>query len=220
MNSKTDKTADAIAATIDSVPGYPKIAEVMGEHMRDSIRAASEPTKNINDVVRESYAIAKEKGWWDRPRPKSLVTLLILSEISEVLEDHRNGMPWDHEFVDDNGKPMGPPSEMADVIIRIADYCGYKGYELELTELVEDSEVLDPIKWLALAAAHICEANEFGEEDEGTTAYKECMEERYSKAVSRVVGLAQCTGVDLWAAIDRKQRYNRTRPYRHGNKQA
>jgi NTP pyrophosphatase (non-canonical NTP hydrolase) len=54
--------------------------------------------------------------------------MLIVSEAAEALEDVRNG---DFELrVTSEGKPVGLPSELADIIIRVADYAEWQGYDL------------------------------------------------------------------------------------------
>ncbi len=69
------------------------------------------------------------------------------SELSEALEDHRRGARpdevWDVDGaskmktaypVAENGglnKPCGIPSELADVMIRILDFCGANGIDIE-----------------------------------------------------------------------------------------
>lgn len=54
------------------------------------------------------------------------------SELSEALEDHRNGEDPDAiSFSGASLKPVGIPIELADVLIRIFDMCGYYGIDLE-----------------------------------------------------------------------------------------
>ncbi|MEK8133136.1 hypothetical protein WMW72_35260 [Paenibacillus filicis] len=102
---------------------------------------------NINELVKAAHANAIDKGWYEEPRSFGDKIALIHSEVSEALEDHRNGnnpqTVW-YEIKDTDGqiiksnllesekwKPCGIPSELADIVIRVADMCGYYGIDLE-----------------------------------------------------------------------------------------
>ena len=84
----------------------------------------------IKGLVYEAHNNSVKHGWWDgdnRNIPEKIA--LIHSEASEALEDYRNG---DMRLeVDQNGKPVGFPSELADIVIRVADLCGYLEIDLE-----------------------------------------------------------------------------------------
>lgn len=85
----------------------------------------------ISELVKQSHQMAKDKGFYDsvltrRNIPEAL--MLIVSEISEGLEELRKGKP--NVYVNDN-KPEGLGVELADAVIRIADLCGYLGVDLE-----------------------------------------------------------------------------------------
>lgn len=83
----------------------------------------------INDLVNELHAVAKSKGWYDPPRTPVETHMLIVSEIAEATECVRVGEPAC--YVSDSGKPEGEAVELADAVIRIMDYFGYKGWDLE-----------------------------------------------------------------------------------------
>lgn len=91
--------------------------------------------KSISDWVRQSHITAKSKGWWDEAQspekefPEKM--LLVISEISEAVEEFRNGHALDEVYTAENGKPEGVPVELADALIRIFDLCGYAGIDLE-----------------------------------------------------------------------------------------
>lgn len=85
--------------------------------------------KTLGDWQRELYEIAKEKGWHDRPRHISEIVALLHSEASEILEEARDGRT--ELSYDENGKPVGVPSELADLVIRALDAAEELGIDLE-----------------------------------------------------------------------------------------
>lgn len=90
--------------------------------------------RTISEWVRDSHEQAKGKGWHDGPK-RDFGTLIALmhSELSEALEEARNGHPMNETYTTDAhpGKPEGVGIEFADVLIRIFDACGLLGIDLE-----------------------------------------------------------------------------------------
>jgi NTP pyrophosphatase (non-canonical NTP hydrolase) len=88
---------------------------------------------NINQAVLDSYNNAYEHGWHDKERSVAELICLMHSELSEALEEHRNGkLPTEVYYNEAKpDKPEGIPIELADCIIRIFDFCGKYGIDLE-----------------------------------------------------------------------------------------
>ncbi|MBD2861626.1 hypothetical protein IDH45_06420 [Paenibacillus sp. IB182363] len=84
----------------------------------------------MTTLVKAAHQNAIDKGWYEEPRSFGEVIALMHSELSEALEDHRNGRGLT-EIYYEGEKPCGIPTELADVVIRIFDTCGHLGIDLE-----------------------------------------------------------------------------------------
>lgn len=90
---------------------------------------------NFNNFCDEAHKIAKEKGWWDKERNVGEILMLVVSELSEAMEEYRDGGFLDEVRYGTSGKPEGFPIEIADTLIRIADLCGK--YDIDIEEAVK-----------------------------------------------------------------------------------
>lgn len=98
-------------------------------------------SKSLNELRDEALRIATEHGFKDASIPEDIA--LMHSELSEALEDFRDGkLPHELLYETPIGlkttpepnmrcKPVGIPSEMADVIIRVLHFCGKHGIDIE-----------------------------------------------------------------------------------------
>jgi hypothetical protein len=95
----------------------------------------------LNELRDEAHKTATEKGWHDSALRSALeIHMLIVSEIAEATEEIRSNHKHGHMYFvgqpDPNAhtfhkKPEGEAVELADAVIRIADYFGSKGWDLE-----------------------------------------------------------------------------------------
>ena len=93
---------------------------------------------DLKELQVESAKIAREHGFktsWDN-FPEKL--MLIVSELSESLEEFRAGRK-DVWYRDTDGKPEGIGMELADVQIRLAELCETLEIDLE-TCIIEKQE--------------------------------------------------------------------------------
>ena len=187
---------------------------------------------NLADLQREAHAIAKDHGWWDEPRSFGDLIALVHSELSEALESYRDvGLAFANsvrktglgEVVYERHlqKPVGVASELADVVIRVADMAEHHHWDLDAVSIPEPEEWMEfsPPKsfgdWIGLCHSHASDAL--------IAAWMP--PERFNTplvalalVVRAVQRMAAHYGIDLDAAIEAKMEYNRTREYRHGGK--
>lgn len=111
--------------------------------------AEKESSENISltNRAKEIYEANKEKGFHEQQQHPAVYLMLIVSELAEALEADRKGKytnpdaaAWMHACCDDGHKyeehfPQHikdtHEDEIADALIRILDYCGNFGIDIE-----------------------------------------------------------------------------------------
>ncbi len=179
---------------------------------------------NLADLQREAHAIARDHGWWCKPRTFRDLIALVHSELSEALEAYREtGSATASIYaVDDDGaieltKPGGVPYELADVVIRVADMAEHHG--VDLSNLLVSRRYWENHSPITLNADcsfgdWICIIHRLV----ALASWRASGLRTLARVVRAVQQMAAHYGIDLDAAIEAKMEYNRTREHRHGGK--
>jgi hypothetical protein len=200
---------------------------------------------NINDLIREAHANAVAHGFWEEDRPFAEAVDLIHSELSEALEEFRDGRELNEVYHScqyskvhnvplghcrknitcaqcEYGKPEGIPIELADTVIWIGAYLGHEKVDAERT--VDDNGIDATDKdWIP---EHIRKDMKTfqGFIATGHWLLSHAYQYRlgtWSTLIFTILAIeefCQNNGIDLDRAIKLKMEYNKTRPYKHGKK--
>lgn len=104
--------------------------EAFVEKAKEEIERARSAT--ISKWVEVIHENAVAHGWYDdRQKNFGELLMLITTETAEAMEEYRNGRGFKEIYHDKKGKMCGIPSELADIVIRVMDLCGYYGIDLE-----------------------------------------------------------------------------------------
>lgn len=180
------------------------------------------------EIQEAAYSTAREKGWHDRPllvdgKPDVDRVLrsqaLIHSELTEAVEAWRDDRA--PLYLGDDGKPEGFLSELADVVIRIADTTRALGLTLDVDMCggltLADTDVRLQIATVRELVDRATECVRIGDLD----VYGRLLASAAEHVMS--IGTANTEpgyGLPMPAAILTKMSYNARRSHRHGGKLA
>lgn len=175
----------------------------------------------LNKLAKEVHQNAKAHGWWEENRSFGEIIALCHSELSEALEEYRNGTDNIRKlpiYYSGEGyvankptecckKPEGIATELADCIIRILDYFGHENAEFNKTPTFMIAKEINNFgEFISLLHLYL------------SRAYEHNSLSPLKGAVSEIYDYCTSKGINVEAAIEIKHEYNKTRPYRHGGK--
>ena len=91
----------------------------------------------VNEYAKDVHENAVAHGWYDEKISFPEVAAMIHCEISEAIQEYREGKPLiygcycDKENKDCSCKPEGLAVELCDAVMRIFDYLAYCGVDIE-----------------------------------------------------------------------------------------
>jgi NTP pyrophosphatase (non-canonical NTP hydrolase) len=166
---------------------------------------------DLKATAKAAHLNAKAHGFYDEPPSIPERLCLVHSEISEALECYRDGEMELH--FDEKGKPLGFPSELADIIIRLIDFAEYLQIDvtgLNLKRIASYRPIVDEL--CALHATISIAYTYF------TTTAPTAGKGALKAAIADTFSLANYLHIDIDEAITVKMKYNESRPYKHGRK--
>ena len=202
---------------------------------------------NITKFAQEVHALAVKKGWWTPAPDFATFIALCHAELSEALEEYRNGRPmvyYHYCLRDDSSacalgkeckrwmdgsclnavrpeKPQGIAVELADCVIRMLDWCAAQ--KLDVSDMHKPNTWMEPNPCVGslprtVAICHGILANAYDCEDYGDDVLPGIVAEYLIDCADFIRHWLEAQDIDLWEIARLKHEYNKTRSYRHGNK--
>ena len=173
-------------------------------------------TEKLTELRDRAYKTACDKGFYDEQKPDAVYKMLIITEIAEAVQADRKGMRADKDafdkyeaegldFAENFEKQIknSVEDELADIIIRMLDYCGMKGIEFDK-------------KYNRFPFNRLCVFRTFPE-----AMYDLCdvvLNVKEVFALRIVFKYCKGLGIDILWFVEMKMRYNETRERMHGRK--
>lgn len=185
--------------------------------------------ERISELVSNSYRVAHQHGFHDDYHSPAHYMMLVLSEIGEMVEAdrknrrfdmglYRNGFDSDvalfKRYIKDTFE-----DEMADVVIRLCDFCGSLNVLPYTNDVMVDMSDEFAKFWGEKSVCEQCFALSSMVVDIERASYDADdseMRKRLGSTLSFIFEMANYHGIDLLWHVDRKMEYNESRPRRHG----
>lgn len=225
-----------------------------------------------NKLRNDVHQVAVEHGWWEKPLTFSEIIVMCHSELSEAMEEYRAGRPMVYCNFSDacdivkrevahteekcagleclrnfpQRKPEGVAVELGDCILRILDYMGRVGGDVDgimrrlrsaapggagaaggksLPDLVAGCHYLLSSAYMSQRQAEMLGKKKGQKVKPVRTfhpfrvrGFERNAREKMVGCILDIMRWAEANGVDMEAVVTVKHEYNKTREYRHGGK--
>lgn len=181
---------------------------------------------NYNTFAEKAHKAACDKGFWDNPNSNEHALMLVITEVSEMVEADRKGKHADKHGFEvytknaDNFNIKGNlnvdafkecvkdtvEDELADVAIRLADLAGKLGVNFDK---------MQPCRYYRAFAKFTFTENAFAFV-KGMCRDGIAIEKRIQFGLDYAFNWAKSLDIDLYWHVARKMEYNASRPTKHG----
>lgn len=188
-------------------------------------------TEELNELKERAYKTAVEHGFHEEEKPDAYWLGLVMSEAGEAINADQKGLQADAVlFNDDLAKMPFKDSfeahikdtvedEIADIVIRLLDFSGMKGYTLLISGFSElpANAIIETFAGNGLAGTlfHLNGVLSDSLDDNTTKATVRVVINIISDCFDKMTGGSDC---DLWWFVKQKMRYNEQRPILNGKK--
>ena len=186
--------------------------------------------ERISELVSNSYRVVHNHGFHDDYHSVSHYMMLVLSEIGEMVEADRKNRHADIACFMTSGMESWTTlfetwikdtfeDEMADVVIRLCDFCGSLNVLPHMNDVMVDMSKVFAKFWGDKSVCEQCFALSSMVVDVERASYDADdseMRKRLGSTLSFIFEMAHFHGIDLLWHVDRKMEYNESRPRRHG----
>lgn len=180
---------------------------------------------NKNELSKKAHANAVEKGFWQERKGNEHCLMLVITEISEMVESDRENMrtdmgkfnqwmlsknPMEHTFKNafENWIKNTLEDELGDVAIRLGDLAGALGVDFDKLQPCRYYRAFDRFSFTENAFALV----------KGLSKDMICIEKRIQFGLFYIEEWSKHLGINLDWHIEQKMKYNQGREAMHGKK--
>lgn len=171
-------------------------------------------TEKLTELRNRAYRAACNKGFHDEQKPDAMYKMLIITEIAEAVQADRKGLRADKDEFDymvDRGAYDCEEAyemyikgcfeeELADIIIRMLDYCGLKQINMQMLESKLTKEKLP------VGMQNFCDDMFYF-----CVLITDWPDKYMPNTIAFLINYCESLGIDILWFVEMKMRYNEAR---------